>query len=205
MKPLIILDAGHGGVINGAYQTKGKRSPIWPNGTQLFEGVFNRSIVAGIAKKLEALKIPYHILVPEQADVSLATRVQRANDIALDRPDLDCVLISVHGNAGGGTGFELFTYFGQTESDAIAEHIAVAFKDVYPRWKLRADLSDSDSDKEANFYLLRRTTMPAVLTENGFMDNQNDCQNIMMTVDGQINIINYHVQGIKNYVTSKQD
>ena len=48
----IILDAGHGGLINGVYQTKGKRSPIWPDGRQLFEGVFNRQIV-------ELLKVKY--------------------------------------------------------------------------------------------------------------------------------------------------
>ena len=43
MKPLIILDNGHG------KETKGKRSPKWDDGTQLFEWEFNRAIVDGIA------------------------------------------------------------------------------------------------------------------------------------------------------------
>ena len=34
----IILDAGHGGMINGKYQTKGKRSPVWEDGSVLYEG-----------------------------------------------------------------------------------------------------------------------------------------------------------------------
>ena len=38
---LWILDNGHGGMIDGVYQTPGKRSPVWPDGTQLFEGEFN--------------------------------------------------------------------------------------------------------------------------------------------------------------------
>ena len=42
---LWILDNGHGGIIDGVYQTPGKRSPLWPDGTQLFEGEFNRAIV----------------------------------------------------------------------------------------------------------------------------------------------------------------
>ena len=44
-KYIWILDNGHGGIINGVYQTAGKRSPIWADGTQLFEGEFNRAIM----------------------------------------------------------------------------------------------------------------------------------------------------------------
>ncbi|MCG9704983.1 hypothetical protein [Photobacterium damselae] len=45
-QPLFILDAGHGGIINGQYQTAGKRSPIWSDGSQLFEGEFKRVSVS---------------------------------------------------------------------------------------------------------------------------------------------------------------
>ena len=38
----ILLDNGHG------YDTPGKRSPIWPDGSQLFEWEFNRDIVSRI-------------------------------------------------------------------------------------------------------------------------------------------------------------
>ena len=43
-KLVILLDAGHGGIIDGKYQTSGKRSPKWKDGTQYFEGVGNRQI-----------------------------------------------------------------------------------------------------------------------------------------------------------------
>jgi N-acetylmuramoyl-L-alanine amidase len=44
MNITVILDAGHGGIIDGVYQTHGKRSPIWEDGSQYFEGVGNRQI-----------------------------------------------------------------------------------------------------------------------------------------------------------------
>lgn len=56
---IVLLDNGHGGLINGEYQTPGKRSPIWDDGSQLFEGELNRAIVARIAESLTFRQIPY--------------------------------------------------------------------------------------------------------------------------------------------------
>jgi N-acetylmuramoyl-L-alanine amidase len=93
---LIILDNGHG------KETPGKRSPKWEDGSQLFEYEFNRDIVRRIASKLEQHNIPYYILVPELEDISLSERCKRANNIYKDNKD--CMLLSIHANAGGGTG-----------------------------------------------------------------------------------------------------
>ena len=75
MKPIVILDNGHG------EETAGKRSPLWGDGSQLFEWEFNRDIVRRIAAKLDDLAIGYEILTPETNDVSLAERCRRANEI----------------------------------------------------------------------------------------------------------------------------
>lgn len=77
---VIILDAGHG------IDTAGKCSPIWDDGSQLFEHEFNRDIVRRIAEKLDNLPIPclefsYVILVPEDNDIPLSERCNRANKI----------------------------------------------------------------------------------------------------------------------------
>jgi N-acetylmuramoyl-L-alanine amidase len=172
---MIILDAGHGGMINGVYQTAGKRSPIWEDGRQLFEGVFNRGIVEKLHKICEYHSIDSHILVPEQEDISLRERVRRANVIYKDRKD--AIYISVHANAGGGTGFEIFTSVGVTQSDSIAEDFIFEFAEAIPELKLRADDSDGDKDKEAHFYVLKETHCPAVLIETAFMDTyEPDCK-----------------------------
>lgn len=101
---------------------------------------------------------------------------------------------------GGGSGFEVYTYHGQSKSDELAECIALAFKDEFPDEPLRVDQRDGDLDKEANFYVLRKTAMPAVLTENFFMDNEEECKEILMTAEGRSKIVAFHVNGIMKMI-----
>jgi len=189
---LILLDNGHGGLINGVYQTPGKRSPVWADGSQLYEGEFNRAIVNGIIQELTRLKIPYVNIAPEYRDVTLYTRVKRANAYARRRSFYLCV----HTNAGGGKGVEIYTSPGKTKSDKIATIFGNEFQKQFPDRKLRTDFSDGDLDKEQHFYVLTKTRMPAILTENFFMDNQDECQNILMTRQGRQQIIDYHINAI---------
>lgn len=167
----VILDNGHGGVIGGQYQTPGKRSPGWKLGV-LYEGMFNRWIVNRLIERLDRAEIPYYHVSPELTDVPLAERVKRAN--AFSKADPGSFLLSVHANAGGGTGFEVFTSKGQTKSDPIAETIVDQLVASCPGHKLRADTSDGDRDREADFYVLRETKCPAVLVEVAFMDSEED-------------------------------
>lgn len=62
-------------------------------------------------------------------------------------------------------------------------------------WKIRADVSDGDLDKEENFYILKNTACPAILTENLFMDNEKDCA-FLLSKEGQQVIIDMHVAAI---------
>ena len=103
----ILLDNGHGN------DTPGKRSPIWPDGSQLLEWQFNRDIVTRTATILRKAGIPVECLVPESQDIALSERCRRANVFARRG---DCLLISVHANAGGGSGGEIFTYPGARQS-----------------------------------------------------------------------------------------
>ena len=64
------------------------------------------------------------------------------------------------------------------------------------RWKLRTDFSDGDLDKENRFHMLTMTKMPAILTENFFMDNFEEFKNILNDFNGRQQIIKYHVQAI---------
>ncbi len=120
----IILDNGHGGMLNGKYQTKGKRSPKWSDGTQLFEGVWNREIVYKLSRLLDWADISFEILVPEESDISLGERIKRVNNIYKKRKD--SILISIHANGfsnESANGFEIFTSRGETKSDKYAKII----------------------------------------------------------------------------------
>lgn len=167
-----IFDNGHGGVIDGKYVTPGKRSPNWDCGV-LYEGEFNRAIVDGVINRLESLCKPYYMACPELEDISLKERVKRANKYYKESGK-KAYLVSIHANAGGGTGWEIFTSPGQTSSDAIAEEFAKGFQKDLPDHKERVDKRDGDLDKEERFYVLTQTHGPALLIEVAFMDNKED-------------------------------
>jgi len=166
----IILDNGHGGMLNNTYQTKGKRSPKWSDGSQLFEGVFNRGIVHKISRLLDWADIKFEILVTEESDISLSERVKRAN--AIYKKHSDAILISIHANGHSNesaNGFELFTSRGETKSDAYAKIIHSNYV------RLISEIRDRGI-KESGFSMVKRTHCPAVLIECGFMTNFDECQ-----------------------------
>lgn len=189
-----LLVNGHGGVINGIYQTEGKRSPQWADGSILYEGEFNRGVVARLAELCTAADIRYTLIAPEQKDISLGERVRRANVIY--KEDRTAILVSIHTNAGGGRGYEIFTSPGETRSDAIATVFFDEMASEFPQEKMRQDTSDGDPDKEAEFYMLTRTNCPAILTENFFMDNERECRVYLMTKDGRDQIAMAHFNAI---------
>ena len=52
---------------------------------------------------------------------------------------------------------------------------------------------------EADFYILRHTSCPAVLTENFFMDSHPDCA-FLLSPEGQEAIVDLQVDGILKYL-----
>ncbi|MGB3592030.1 MAG: N-acetylmuramoyl-L-alanine amidase [Nonlabens sp.] len=192
----ILLDNGHGGLINGIYTTAGKQVDWGQEGT-IYEGEFNRAIVGGIMEQLTKLRIPYVNIAPEHRDVRLETRVSRANRF----PASDSVYLSIHSNAGGGSGCEFFTTPGNTRSDALATILGQEYKKQFPDRILRTDFSDGDLDKERRFYVLTRTRMPAILTENFFMDNLEEYRTLLKTRLGRQQIVDYHVRAIIRFQT----
>lgn len=189
-----ILDNGHGD------NTPGKRSPQFGgNLPVLYEWEFNRDIVSRICRMCDREGIEYRVLVPESNDISLKLRCSRANEIYSETGG-KCFLLSIHANAGGGTGWECFTTKGETKSDRIAEILAdewwLEFGD---QWRIRADYSDGDVDKESQFYILQHTKCPAVLSENLFFDNYDNYQ-FLMTDAGRERIANVHFETIKRLI-----
>lgn len=207
LENLILLDNGHGS------QTPGKRSPVWPDGRQLFEWQFNRDIVSRIHNKLADLNKMSIVLVPETSlDVSLTERANRTNRYATYDPKP--ILISVHVNAMGmgpenpATGWSAWTTKGYTEADVLCEFLyKAAEKALTPKgFKLLKNNKTYNGapfvGQESDFTILTKSAVPAVLTENLFMTNRNDC-NFLLSEEGKEIIADLHVNAILAYFDSK--
>lgn len=200
----IILDAGHG------YDTVGKRSPYSATGIEpaieYYEYKWNREIVEKIAIKLSEKGYDVEILVPEDNDISLSERVRRVNEICDRLGKENVILVSVHANAmGNGTkwekavGWEAYTSVGTTKSDRLADIFYKNAQEMFPDKKIRTDWSDGDIDKEAGFYIIKKSKCVAILTENFFYDNINEVQ-FILSGEGREKIVRLHVDSIIEYL-----
>lgn len=148
----IYLDPGHGGTDPG---TTG-------NGLQ------EKNVTLTIALKVRSiLNRDYEghsIRMSRTTDktVSLAARTNDANRWGAN------LFVSVHINAGGGVGYEDFIYNGSVSNNTAA------YRDkIHAEIIKQVDFTNRGK-KRANFHVLRESRMPAVLTENGFIDNAGD-------------------------------
>lgn len=62
-------------------------------------------------------------------------------------------------------------------------------------------MSDGDIDWEENFYILRKSLCPAVLTENFFMDSHSDLE-YLQSKAGKQAVVDTHIEGIIEYLSS---
>ena len=196
-KLTILLDAGHG------VNTPGKRSPKFDDGSVLTEGVNNREIVRQLIVAMKAEDISCVDLVASDSDVSLKTRVYRANKQHLIKP---CVYISIHSDANGdgktwdaASGLSVYTSKGQTKSDEFAELVIDELQENFGcSVKWRTDNTDKDKDKEENFYVLKNTSCPAILCELGFHTNKEEATK-MLTADWKNKVVLSIIYAIKKF------
>ena len=192
----ILIDNGHG------VDTKGKRSP---DGC-LLEYAQNRLLAGRIVTALQARGLDASLLVPEETDIPLPERCRRVNAWCRQLGKDNVIVISIHANAAGrgdrwydATGWCAYTSRGNTRADALATALYNAAQAHLPGKRLRTDYTDGDPDQEAAFYLLRHTICPAVLTENLFMDNHEDCD-FLLSKEGQQSLVDLHIDGIISYL-----
>ena len=196
---LILIDNGHG------LDTPGKRSPDG----KFLEYAYNREIATRIVADLTDRGFTAQLLVPEEDDIPLSERVRRVNAACILHGKSNVILISVHVNAAGNgskwmtaTGWSCYTSKGQTQSDKLAECLYEAAIKNFPGKRIRTDKSDGDPDWEENFYILRNSLCPAVLTENFFIDNPSDLEYLQSRAGKQA-IVDTHVEGIIEYLESR--
>lgn len=192
---LWLLDAGHGGLTKeGKYTTSPAKMHTFSDGLTIYEGVINRKISELVYKALEAKQIDFALVYDDIEDTPLSQRTMTADNVF--RKDKRAVYLSIHSNAGGGSGIEVFTSPGQTKSDKIANIFCEIYKKHFPDFPFRADKSDGDADKEADFYVLRKTDCPALLVENFFFDNRKDAE-LLASAAGQKQIADCILEAIE--------
>ena len=190
----ILIDNGHG------KDTAGKRSPD----ERILEYKYNREIAKAVFDQLTEDGYDVELLVPETNDISLKTRVLRANKY----DSKSTILVSIHCNAAGNgdwenaTGWSVWTSKGQTKGDKLADCMYEAAEEElkpFAKKLLKQTYNDGDVDYESNFYILAKSKCPACLVENFFMDSLKDVE-FLLSEEGKRAIINLHINGIKKYV-----
>ena len=192
----VLIDPGHG------IDTPGKRSPDC-----LFrEYLWNRQVADLILEGLVSAGVDASLVVTETNDVSLRNRVNRVNTICNKFGADGVLLVSIHANAAGNgsawmnaKGWSCYTSKGKTKSDQVAECLYDAFEAEFPERKIRKDMSDGDRDWEENFYVLEKSKCPAVLLENFFYDNREECA-WMLQEETKRRIASAAVKGIIKYI-----
>lgn len=196
----ILLDNGHG------LETKGKRSPD----QSLIEAQWTRQVAHLVHMVLARRGYDVRLLVPEDEDISLTTRANRANYWCSRHGASNVLLVSIHVNAAGNgsqwmsaRGWSAYTSKGKTKGDLLAECLYSAAEKEFKEFKIRKDLSDGDRDWEENFTILTKTRCPACLVENFFMDNRDDCQ-FLLSDDGKMRCALVIINGIINYINQQK-
>ena len=174
MKYIFILDQGH------RKDTSGK------NANGLYEYEFNQDVAERVNKLLKPYGEVYFTMTTESHPYSEQTsegrtknlqyRCDVANNIYKDaiqkygKNNVKCVFVSIHANAFSNpsvSGYEIYVYKKSLESYKIAESIHNSAKDI-----LEVGTSIKDRGiKEANFYVLKHTSMSSLLIEHEFYTN----------------------------------
>lgn len=199
---IIALDAGHG------MKTAGKRclKSLDPNETR--EWYLNDRIMDKVESTLKAQYDCTVIRVDDTTgvkDISLSARVKAANNAKAD------VYLSMHHNAGlagrSGGGTVVYYYSSAKERQAQAQAL---YDSIVAHTGLAGNRSQHVIKK--GFYVIKNTTMPAFLVENGFMDSPTDVPIILSedhackTAEGVIKFLekNFSVKKKTDVSPSKQ-
>ena len=184
-KIIIALDAGHG------MNTAGKRCMKSLDPGQTREWYLNDRIIDMVEAKLKNYDCTV-LRVDDttgKKDISLANRVKAANDAKAT------IYLSMHHNAGlsgrKGGGTVVFYYSSDPKRPIQAKKLYDA---IVSKTKLVGNRSQKVVKKA--FYVIKNTSMPAFLVENGFMDGPDDVPIILSNDHAQkttVGVVNFLV------------
>lgn len=193
----ILIDNGHG------VNTPGKQSPDG----RLKEYAYAREIAQRLVEQLIAQGHDAQRIVTEETDIPLPERCRRVNAICKTHGAANVILISIHNNAAANAGWQKatgWTGWVYTKAGLQSRQLAQLLYTEAERLGLKGNRSvPSNKYWEANFYILKHTTCPAVLTENLFQDNMDDVA-FLLSETGKEAIVQLHVDGIINYIKTQK-
>jgi len=148
----VVIDAGHGGFDRGGIP-----------GQRVSEKIMALDVAQRLARDLR--RAGYRVVMTRDSDVfvSLGERVGIANRYR------DAIFVCIHFNSAtreGANGIETYYYGG--DSAALAADIH--------RQVVRAAPSSNRGVRRRGYYVLRRTNVPSVLVECGFLRNPTEAQ-----------------------------
>src|SRR2546421_13025978 len=149
---VVVIDAGHGGFDRGGIP--GQR-------------VAEKTMTLDVAQRLKEVLTAYgyRVVMTRDSDVfvPLGTRVAIANSYR------NAIFVCIHFNSAtrrGANGIETYFYSGQSLALASSIHYYVS----------RAAPSSNRGVRRRGFFVLRRTAIPSVLVECGFLTNPTEAQ-----------------------------
>lgn len=150
----VVLDAGHGGSDGGT------------QADDALEKEINLAVVLFMQSLLEESGVEVVLTRETDETLSLDERTEIANSKEAD------LFVSIHCNFyeddASVSGLECYYFEGADSGMAYAEKI---LEKIEAGGKV-----ETRNAKESDFYVLRRTEMPAVLVELGYMSNTRECQ-----------------------------
>ena len=148
----VFIGVGHGGTDPGAVK-------------YITEKEYTLKTAKAVAEYLEEYGIGYKLSRTADIDTDMDSKVKMCNDY---NPDL---VIDVHFNAGGGTGFEVYYSVVGGVSKTLANNINAEVKKIFSSRGVKTKTLDSGADY---FAIIRETDAPAILLEGGFVDTKSD-------------------------------
>ncbi|WP_313803231.1 N-acetylmuramoyl-L-alanine amidase [Cytobacillus sp.] len=151
----LFIDPGHGGTDPGA----------------VGNGLREKDLTLQISKRIRDLLEGYEniqVKLSREGDqtLSLKQRTDMANSWGAD------LFLSVHINAGGGTGYEDFRHSSQSPNSVSGIVQAAIHEGVMN--EIKYFVVKDRGTKSANYHVLRESRMPAVLSETLFIDKSSD-------------------------------
>lgn len=158
------IDAGHG------LHTAGKRCAKQFDSNETREWTLNSRVATKVCEILNRSGVETLRLddTTGNTDISLSTRCANANNANVD------LVVSIHHNAGGGTGIETYVYNETLKNGETGRIATLVNNKAVEKTGMR-----NRGVKTKDLAMVRDTKMPACLIECGFMDNENDTPRIL--------------------------